>query len=51
MFQLGGLSFSLGSEIAPGSSGDASSPIHLLLQDRVRGGMKGALEGNFCYSY
>lgn len=51
MYQLGGLSFSLGSEIAPGSRGDDSSPIYCLLQKCVQRGMKGAGEGTFYYSY
>lgn len=45
MYQLGGLSFSLGSEIAPGSSGDDSCPIHYLLRECEQWGMKGVGEG------
>lgn len=45
MYQLGGLSFSLGSEIAPGSSGDDSCPIHHLLRECEQWGMKGVGEG------
>lgn len=50
-YHLGGLSFSLGSEMAPGSSGDDSSTIHHLLQECVEQGIKGARKGTFYYSY